>query len=108
MENAIVISINGQKAVDVARAFCAGCCTRGIYAHGKRIAQLEVVLDDDGTYNGIPIKWVDVTVIIPGEEDTVMGQLARLGFAGCPCIMTFEDYSGSFATQSTELCAMHI
>lgn len=67
MENAIVISINGQKAVDVARAFCAGCCTRGIYAHGKRIAQLEVVVDQDGTYNGNPNKWVDVTVIAPGK-----------------------------------------
>ena len=56
------IAINGQKAVDAAYKFIGGGCYRGIYNHGKRIGQMEVVIDEDGYYNGYPNKWVDVTV----------------------------------------------
>ena len=107
MGKAIVISVNGQKAVDVARAFCAGSCTRGIYSHGKRIAAIEVVVDQDGTYNGSPNKWVDVTVTAPGKEETVVNQLSRLGFSGCPCIISAETCTGCFAHVQT-LCCMII
>lgn len=31
------IAINGQKAVDAARAFIGPACYRGIYNHGKRL-----------------------------------------------------------------------
>lgn len=107
MEKAIVISINGQKAVDVARAFCAGSCTRGIYSHGKRIAAVEIVIDQDGTYNGSPNKWVDITVTVPGKEEATINQLARLGFSGCPCIISAETYTGCFANAKA-LCCMII
>lgn len=107
MESAIVISINGQKAVDAAKAFCAGSCTRGIYSHGKRIAAVEVVVDQDGTYNGNPNKWVDVTVTVPGKEEAVINQLTRLGFASCPCIISVETYTGCFANAQA-LCCMII
>lgn len=81
----LVITINGQKAVDAGNAFCGKFCYRGIYDHGKRVAQLEVVRDDDGTYNGKPNKLVDVTVLDAADMWKVVKQLHRLGFAGCFC-----------------------
>ena len=88
----LVIAINGQKAVDAGNAFCGKFCYRGIYDHGKRIAQLEVVIDDDGTYNGMPNKWVDVTVLDAADMWKVVKQLHRLGFAGCwTCPLVYID-----------------
>lgn len=83
------ISINGQKAVDIGYKFQNGYCYRGIYNHGKRIAQLEVVLDEPGQYNGYDIKWVDVSYIEPKNVDKVIKQLRRLGFGGC--VATISD-----------------
>lgn len=101
------IAINGQKAVDVARAFVGSGCYRGIYNHGKKIAQVEVVIDDTGTYNGNPNKWVDVTVLEQKQIETVVKQLFRLGFAGCPCIVQEEILIGCVAT-GTDLCCFII
>lgn len=101
------IAINGQKAVDVARAFIGPVCYRGIYNHGKRIAQVEVVVDEPGTYKGLPNKWVDVTDLNRRDIETVVNQLSRLGFSGCPCMIQSETVTGCLVN-STDLCCFII
>ena len=101
------IAINGQKAVNVARSFIGDSCYKGIYNHGKRIAQVEVVIDDDGTYNGNPNKWVDVTVFEQKQIETVVKQLVRLGFNNCPCIIQVENVTGCYAA-AKDLCCFII
>lgn len=75
------IAINGQKAVDAARAFIGTACYRGIYNHGKRIAQVEIVIDEPGTYKGNSNKWVDVTILNQKNIEMVVNQLAMLSRA---------------------------
>lgn len=78
------IMINGQQAVDAGYAFCKNSCTRGVYKAGKRIAQMEVVLDDDGSYNGLLNKWVYVGYIKNTKDVAkTLSCLARMGFEGC-------------------------
>ena len=101
------IAINGQKAVDAARSFMGDACYRGIYNHGKRIAQVEVVVDDGGEYRGSPNKWVDVTVLEQKHIETVVKQLSRLGFSNCPCIIQVENVSGGYAA-AKDLCCFII
>ena len=81
-----IISIQGQRAVDAGNKFVGGYCYRGIYDHGERIAQLEVVLDSDIVYNGLVQKWIDVTLYKWEYADRVLKQLERLGFKGCLCM----------------------
>ena len=101
------IAINGQKAVDAARSFIGNACCKGIYNHGKRIAQVEVVIDDDGHFNGSPNKWVDVTVLEQKHIETVVNQLSRIGFKKCPCIIQLENVSGCYAA-AKDLCCFII
>lgn len=101
------IAINGQKAVNAAYAFIGNSCYRGIYNHGKRIGQVEVVIDDDGYYKGNPNKWVDVTVPEQKHIESVIKQLSRIGFSGCPCIIQEENLHGCVAT-AADLCCMII
>lgn len=101
------IAINGQKAVEAARAFIGTDCYRGIYNHGKRIAQLEIVIDEPGTYKGNTNKWVDVTILKQKHIESVIKQLSRLGFKGCPCVMQAEIVTGCLIN-STDLCCFII
>ena len=101
------IAINGQKAVNSARSFIGDACCKGIYNHGKRIAQVEVVIDDDGYFNGSPNKWVAVTVLEQKHIKTVLKQLSRLGFDNCPCIIQLENVSGCYAA-AKDLCCFII
>ena len=100
MEKYFVISINGQKAVSAGYAFCAGKC----YARFcDNLAQLEVVVDDDGTYNGNPNKWVDVSYIKRGSDVLrVLDALRSAGFAGCKCIVS-QCFSSECFEKATEL-----
>lgn len=101
------IAVNGQKAVDAARAFIGPVCYRGIYNHGKRLAQVEIVVDEPGTYKGLPNKWVDVTVLNQRDIEGVVSQLSRLGFSGCPCMIQGENVMGCLVN-STDLCCFII
>ena len=85
-EHEWVFSIQGQRAVYAGYKFQKNYCYRGIYDHGERIAQLEVVLDSDLVYNGLTSKWVDVTLYKSEYADRVLKQLERLGFQGCICM----------------------
>ena len=89
----IVLSTYGQEAVDIGYKFQGDYCFRGIYNHGKRIAQLEVVIDEPGYYNGLQKKWVDVTVLGNNLEATLK-QLRRLGFSGIWALCFTEDEDG--------------
>ena len=86
-----VISMQGQRAVDAGYKFQQNYCYRGIYDHGERIAQLEVVLDSELVYNGLISKWVDVTLYDWRYADRVLKQLKRLGFEGCLCMFYDES-----------------
>ena len=81
-----VFSLHGQRAVDAGYKFQRGYCFRGIYDHGVRIAQLEVVLDSDEVHNGLVQKWADVILYKCEYADRVIKQLERLGFKGCLCM----------------------
>ena len=87
-----IFSLQGQRAVDAGYKFQQNYCYRGIYDHGERIAQLEVVLDSDKVYNGLVQKWVDVTLYKLEYADRVLKQLERLGFEGCLC-MFYDELS---------------
>ena len=87
-----ILSIQGQRAVDAGYKFQRGYCFRGIYDHGERIAQLEVVLDSDKVHGGLIQKWVDVTLYKWEYADRVIKQLERLGFKGCLC-MFYDELS---------------
>ena len=93
-EHEWVISIQGQRAVDAGYKFQQNYCYRGIYDHGERIAQLEIVLDSDRVHCGMVQKWVDVTLYKWEYADRVLKQLERLGFKGCLC-MFYDDMSNS-------------
>lgn len=67
MKSFYTIMINGQKAVDVGYRFCGNSCYRKIRTHNKVLAQLEVVIDEPGDYNGNPLKWVSVSYIETGN-----------------------------------------
>lgn len=101
------IAINGQKAVDAARAFIKNACYRGLYNHGKRIAQVEIVIDEPGTYKGNPNKWVDVTILNQKNIENVVNQLSRIGFNGCPCVVQAETVTGCLIN-SVDLCCFII
>ena len=90
----IVLSIYGQKAVNIGYKFQGNYCFRGIYNHGKRIAQLEVAIDDPGYYNGLMKKWVDVTVL-GNNLDATLKQLRRLGFSESWALCYTEDADGN-------------
>ena len=87
-----VLSLQGQRAVDAGYKFQQNYCYRGIYDHGERIAQLEVVLDSDKIHNGLVQKWVDVILYKWEYADRVLKQLERLGFKGCMC-MFYDEFS---------------
>ena len=89
LHNEMAFLINGQKAVDAGYKFQGNYCYRGIYNHGKRIAQLEVVVDEPGEYNGYPQKWVHVTTTSENANETLK-QLAKIGFADCWANILYE------------------
>lgn len=92
VEHEYILSLQGQRAVDAGYKFQRGYCYRGIYDHGERIAQLEVVLDSDKVCKGLVSKWVDVILYKWEYADRVLKQLERLGFKGCLC-MFYDELS---------------
>ena len=99
--------INGAKAVDLAHKFIGAWCYRGIYEHGKRLAQMEVVIDEEGRYNGWVQKWVSVILNHDDEKtvEKVIKHLKRLGFSGCLAEILDETIIGCDCEQ-TFICGM--
>jgi len=105
MERYYVIAINGQTAVDAGYTFCNGYCYRQLTVDGKFIAQIEVVVDEPGTYNGNPNKWVDAAYIKTGKDvEKALSALASIGFSGCPCLISKCTVSGCYE-KVDEMCA---
>lgn len=100
MANVVIIEVYGQKAVDIGYAIQGNHCYRGLYNHGKRIAQLEVTIDDDGLYNGFEQKWVSVTIIGNNAENVVQ-LLGKIGFAGC-WAMSRWDIENGYAMETVD------
>lgn len=108
MPKTFAVYVNGQKAVNAGRKYCGGRCTKQIVVDGKPAGQLEVVIDDNGSYNGNPNKWVAVSFIKTGADvEKVINALAAIGFRGCPCEIQQETIVGCYAKQTT-LCCMVI
>lgn len=79
------LSLDGKTNIDLAKKFQNGFCYRGIYNHGKRIGQLEVVIDY-GEKGYTIINEKSGLIVVVGVElkdfDKVLHQLKRLGFSG--------------------------
>lgn len=108
MKTYVSLSLYGQKAVDWAYAIQNGKC----YAHilgenGRKIAQMEVVIDQPGTYNGLEQKWVDVTILDKNPQ-TVVRKLAEIGFAGCWALIALEQECGGFIDMISDPVFMKI
>lgn len=98
------ILINGQKAVSSGYAFCAGKCYRKICGG---LGQVEVVVDEETEYNGIPQKWVSVSYIATGRDiPVILDALRDSGFSGCPCIVAEDEEIGCFAKQTELFCTV--
>lgn len=104
MEVTYTVSINGQRAVNRAYEINNGHCYTGIYINSERVAQMEVVLDEDGTYNGWAVKWVDVSYVKPSDVENVIAELSRMGFGGCKAVL-MEDHieEDSYIIQQKEI-----
>lgn len=104
MEKYYVISINGEKAVKAGYKLCNGyCCTS--FCNG--LAQLEVVVDDDGFYHGNPNKWVDCAYIKRGADVLrVLDALKLSGFSGCKCIVSQAFISGCVEKSTDLFCTI--
>ena len=89
-----VIEVNGQKAVDAARAFIGSRCYRQLQIGGAFAAQIEVVIDEPGTYNGHSNKWISVSFIPAAMVPAVMAWLENNGFSGCLASLANEDADG--------------
>ena len=107
MKKTYCLSFNGQNAVDIGYKFQNGSCYRPIYDHGKVIAQLEVVIDENGMYNGLPCKWVDVSYIDKKNINAVINQLGKIGFKNKIAWLEEEEIEGSFAV-SKIICGVKI
>lgn len=93
-EHEYILSLQGQQAVDAGYKFQGNFCYRGIYDHGERIAQLEVVLDSEEVYKGLQSKWVDVILYKWEYAERTIKQLKRIGFSGCLC-MFYDELSAA-------------
>ena len=88
-EKRYTISVNGQQAVDAARAFVGSKCYKQILIGGKFAAQCEIVIDYPGEYNGLPNKWVAFSFIPADMVQAVFAWIESNGFSGC--LATFEN-----------------
>jgi hypothetical protein len=93
-EISYTVSINGQRAVNRAYEIIGNHCYTGIYINSVRVAQMEVVLDEEGEYNGWLIKWVDVSYINETNIDAVICELSNMGFSGCKAVLMEDRYDG--------------
>ena len=82
------ISLYGQVAALIGQVLEAGSCYGSIFSHGKRVAQLEVVMDD----------LVDVTLFPAVQVAGVVHQLDCMGFGGCWASVQVEDVQGCMIT----------
>lgn len=94
------IMVNGQKAVNAGRSYCAGNCYRGVFDGSRWLGQMEVVLDDDTIYHGRVSKWVGISFIRSGESiEKCLDILANLGFSQCEACISLDVDDGSFVRE---------
>ena len=92
MQKYFVIALNGQKAVDAAKKILQNRCYCSIC---NGLAQIEIVIDEPGTYNGRVNKWVDCSYILNLENvQSVLEWLADSGFGGCDYIVCECEQNG--------------
>jgi len=84
------ISVNGHAAITKAREYIGNHCYTQIKINNTFAAQIEIVIDEQGTYNGMPNKWVDFSFIPSKLVLSVLQWLSDNGFGGFTAII-FED-----------------
>lgn len=97
MRNNIIISLYGQQAVTTAYRLQKNKCYTSIMKNNTKIAQLEVVIDEPGLYNGLSQKWVDIT-ICNSDFYTVANVLSNIGFKNCWAMVYLESECGERIT----------
>ena len=64
------------------------------------------MVDEKGTYNGTPNKWVDASYVKYEDIETTIETLAQI-FKGCPA-MLLEAETDDFIEYSKALCCFKI
>ena len=85
------ISVNGERAVKLGYEFTAGKCYRAVMINNRFSGQLEVVIDNEGTYNGRPNKWISISYIPVNMVVQVIAWLEDNGFSHCFATIQEED-----------------
>ena len=107
MKKSYTISLNGQKAVNIGYAIQQNHCYHVINDNNRFVGQLEVVIDEEGYYNGFPNKWVAVSYINRNDIKKVIDILGNIGFSGFPAIISEETEVDCYA-KATDLCCIYI
>lgn len=90
------ISVNGQQAVNAAAKLIGNRCYMPVKSDEIEykdlyIGQLEIVLDDDRIYNGLPCKWVSLSFIPSENIIPAVIWLKNHGFENCHADIVQED-----------------
>ena len=103
MKKEYIISLCGQEAVDIAYNLCEGKCYWRLPTYG----QMEVVIDEPGYYNGLPMKWVSIYGIPNGKcVEVVLRNLSMVGFAGMYALIGVEEIDG--CAEETDMCCVKV
>ena len=84
-----IISVNGQSAVDYGYSVAKDKCYGFIRTYNC-VVRVEVVIDDNGVYNGHSNKWVE---FIPqsGNLDDVISMLILAGLGSCYAVIAHNS-----------------
>ena len=90
------IIMDSKKALEKSMEFLSGYVCKGIFEHGKRLAQLEICDCGNGDF------LVDISVNSGDYIPKVLKQLERLGFSGCKYSLKKNTWCGPcYAKTST-------
>lgn len=79
------ITVDGRENINAADRFVGQACTRGIYNHGVRLAQVEVVIPfGEQGYTCTTEKGglVSISYIKPANVGKTLDAMKRIGFSG--------------------------
>lgn len=101
MARYFTVTVDGLENIRAAEKFVGEYCARGIYTHGKRLAQVEVVFPfgERGyqcSKNAFGL--VSVSYINPANVGKVLDTMKRLGFSGL-ALISEEEESGCFVKE---------
>lgn len=79
------ITVDGADNISAAEKFIGANCTKGLYVHGRRIAQAEIVIpfgECGYRCSDLPFGLVSFSYINPANVGKVLDSMVKLGFSG--------------------------